>query len=457
MYEKIILISLDTLRNDCLGVAPLKRYESLYENTIKPNTSLLDKIASEGVYFSNCISAAPYTSASHGAIFSGQWPLNNGLYEIYNQPISAKLIFEYFKDFGYKTIMNVEFPFIIGDYLNLKKGVDQYFIDDTDSALEQMTEKSVSFFHFAGIHYPYGFHKYKFGKEDYVKKVEKLEHELGIKEKRFSDKLVEAYYDERDLDLLMRYKNIIRFLIDNKKYEQLFNLYLEGIDYFLNHRFDKFWNSLMSKIKDQNYLIVIFSDHGEEWSDDSEGHYNSLSAGVLNVPLIFLSNDLDSKKINEKIRTIDILPTILKLNGMPSGSNISGISLDELMKTGNLSVDLECFAQCWIAKEYDKLKKVRMRMMKQNIKHLSIEHFLYKEVVYSEGNRLLREYSANGILEKEYMEKDDNFKNKLNHTEDKKKMRDLLKEYNKGRLVCDFKKNNNQGIRAMLKNLGYNV
>src|SRR5438034_795203 len=60
----VILVSIDTLRADRLGVL----------GSARPRTPLLDGIATEGMVFGQAMSAAPWTLPSHASLFASRIP-----------------------------------------------------------------------------------------------------------------------------------------------------------------------------------------------------------------------------------------------------------------------------------------------------------------------------------------------------------------------------------------------
>jgi len=63
----VIMVTLDGLRQDRIKKLPI-----------------LSSIKNESIYFSNMITAAPYTLASMHATFSGTYPSRNGVNAYYN-------------------------------------------------------------------------------------------------------------------------------------------------------------------------------------------------------------------------------------------------------------------------------------------------------------------------------------------------------------------------------------
>lgn len=93
----ILLIIVDDLNSwiGCLGGHP------------DADTPHMDKLASEGVLFSQAYCPAPYCNASRMSMFTGQAPYNSGIY--LNQPYWSRehripTIFERFRSAGYSTI-----------------------------------------------------------------------------------------------------------------------------------------------------------------------------------------------------------------------------------------------------------------------------------------------------------------------------------------------------------------
>lgn len=367
-FNHIVLISLDNLRGDCIGKNKYKYLPKEIRFKYQDKKNYLDKLAEKGLHFTKCFTAAPYTTASHASILTGFYPKNHGLYEYYNSEIKKNTLFEYAKRSGWKTMLHTDFPIILNKALGFERGVDRYLIENEKEALKiinnNVHNKTLSLIHFGGIHYPYGFHKIKFGGENYRKKVENLEREEKINHSLPKDQLDETFRNEEDTNLLLRYKNIIESLYKKKDYRKLTLLYLEGIDYFITNRFKPFFEELLQILNNEKCLIVIFGDHGEEWSETSEGHYKSLSYGVLNVPLLFLGKKITPKVVYDNVRTIDIVPTLIKFidplnKEIFDGTAISFQNLRILKSEKRISI-----AQTWLGFGKDNLKKHISRTVK---------------------------------------------------------------------------------------------
>lgn len=471
MYKKIILISVDTLRSDCIPFNPDKTYPQEYDVKVELKNSMFNELCQKGCFFNNAISAAPYTSSSHAAYFTGLWPKNNGLYDQFNSKLKSKNIFEIFKAVGYETIFKTDFPFVLGKYLNLIKGVDNYYIEDEKEALKKMSEsdQSLSFFHFGQVHYPYGFHSLEFAGDDYRKKVKQLEekYKINTESMNLEDMAVETFRSKEDLEYLYRYKKIVASLYGDKKDDDLFNLYLEGINYFHKNKFDGFLKKILSMLEGENYLLVIFADHGEAWDDNTYGHHNSLDEGVIRVPIVFLANDIKSKIYKNRIRTVDLVPTLIELAELKTKSNykFDGKSLVSIIYDNKEEKDRSAFSAVWVNESNEVLKNVKNLERQDKFKNDRNISIKYSACYYENDFKYIENYKT--FLNRSSKIVDNNNSElynikKLNHfkmvksRELEKKLSKKIKEHNSIR----EKKEDilmNDKLRGYFNLQGYNV
>lgn len=454
--QHIILVSIDTLRADCINASPrAKEYLNKYQTKITLGTDSLDKILNSGLYFNNCFSAAPYTSASHAAYFTGMWSLHNGIYEFFNRRLIQPTIFQHAKGQGYITIFQTDFPVILGQSLGFTNGIDHYFIEDENTAFKTLVKNSrnntLSFFHFGGMHYPYGFHTLKFGGKDYINKVYSLEkkyHIFSKERQELDDVLTETFRDKKDTELLLRYKYIIfEKLYKQRMYNDLFDLYLEGVNYFLEHRFKKFVSGIKDFVDKNNAILFIFSDHGEEWDAYSEGHHNTLSDNVLRVPLIVYGKQIKPRIEERLIRTIDLAPTIIDLLPHRIRTNMDGFKLN--IFDSDRSVNKVKYA---ISQVYTSIatKKQIANYQNMSIKKTKavkpLNTYLSGEAIRTEDRKFVVYYHKNGSVSR---------KESQGNVVDLKR---ILVKYNtlrnkEGKTLSSIESK----IRNELKNLGYKV
>ena len=396
-YDHVILISLDTLRSDCLGANPYRLWQERFPKLKMPSTSVLDDLAGSGAFFPNTISGAPYTSASHATVFTGQYPLRHGLYEFYNGKIKSPTIFAYGRMAGRRSILKVDFPVILGKDLGFLRDIDRYLVEDDDGFIDAVLEakSSISCAHFGGIHVPYGFHNLRFGGVAYRNKVEALETMLPSGVPLHRDQLTETYRQGDDVELFLRYKRVIHWLYENGDYETLFGLYLEGIEHFLRARFAPFLDRLRARLDEarKTYLLVLFADHGHEFNELSFGNFNSLDEGVLRVPLIFAGHDVVPSLQTHRVRTADITPTVLDLIGLalPPEQVFDGKSLAATVRQGEpLLEDRPAVAQAYTAYG-DEFSEFQTRQLSGDNPG-PLRHVLIGEVAYSGQIRMVHRY-----------------------------------------------------------------
>ena len=335
-YDHVILVSLDTLRSDLVRANPYKAWPEKYGLEFSPRSEALEEVTRHGCFFLNAISAAPYTSASHASYFTGKWPLRHGVYELYNRGLQCPTIFTAAQRSGFRTISKVDFPLVLGSFLGFDRGVDSYIIEDDDKFLAELasTERSFSLVHFAGLHTPYGFHNLRYGGDDYRRTVAELESNLPQHAAAPADQLTATFLPEEDYQLLIRYNRVIEHYYGRGDFTTLFRLYLEGADYFFRHRFDPFFRRLMSVLEGKRYLVVVFGDHGEEYDERSQGHFNTVADGVLRVPVVFFGHDILPATYDRRIRTIDVAATVAQLVGLRLRWKMDGVSLADTVQSG---------------------------------------------------------------------------------------------------------------------------
>jgi len=394
LYDHVVLISLDTLRSDALGPALSKLWPHKYSVSHRPNTEPVDRLARDGAFFPDCISAAPYTSASHASYFTGRWPPRHGVFEFFNRKLAAPTLFSHARGVGFRTVFKTDFPLILGPFLGFDRGVDEYIIEDDEAFLKALRSPgpTVSFAHFGGIHVPYGFHNRHYGGADYEAKLATLEDGLPLLAGNPADRLVETYRDAEDLRLLLRYKRVVQHYYSKGDYNFLFSLYLEGISHFIRTRFAPFLERLLDQLSGRRFLLVLFGDHGEEYDELSYGHHNTLSEGVLRVPVVFFGGDVRPGTHARRIRSIDVGATIMEALGVNLGrASLDGASLLSTVRGGDPYPERTAFAQAYTS-DTQEFVRYQERLLNRGRKAGRLRHVLYQEAVYESDLKLTRRY-----------------------------------------------------------------
>jgi arylsulfatase A-like enzyme len=117
---------------------------------------------------------------------------------------------------------------------------------------------------------------------------------------------------------------------------------------YTDHHLNKLFEHLKSLGMWDDSLIVLLSDHGEEFQDHGSMHHiRTLYEEVLRVPLIFKLPGgrplFWRQRVGTRVSTVDVAPTVLDLAGIPIPKTFQGKSLRPLMKIP--TKDREIFAR----------------------------------------------------------------------------------------------------------------
>jgi len=84
---------------------------------------------------------------------------------------------------------------------------------------------------------------------------------------------------------------------------------------------------------ERDTVVVVLADHGEEFYEHGgQGHGHSVHDEVVRVPLVIRAPGIPGRRVNELVRQIDVLPTVLELVGLPRPAALPGRSLVPAMR-----------------------------------------------------------------------------------------------------------------------------
>lgn len=375
----VILISLDTLRADSLECY------GYFRNTA-PN---LCEFAKNNIIFKNSYSNAESTLPSHASIFTSLYPSSHGLTQVARFELNPRIITlaQFLKNNGYKTITvappeDLNLP-QENKPNNLGKGVDKFIINSADSeawadGLDSLLKNSQGekptflFLHTYGIHSPYinTLKEHVFAKDSFPKipstpsayeffdktlltyilkdlevRIEESETPESLaKNTELYKKLKEAgsleqarlLFEElpsyqKDGIYTERYFNSIDPQ-DPKQVAHLKALYDEGIYLVDQTIISHTLNFLKSNNLDKKTIVVITSDHGEEFQEHGNFlHGPPLYNHVTFVPLIISVPGVAKREIKAPVQGIDIYPSIAGLLGLKAPEWLQGTDLTGLI------------------------------------------------------------------------------------------------------------------------------
>ena len=311
----IILLSIDTLRADhlaCYG----------YGTDTSPS---IDGFARESVLFENAISPSPHTTPAHISLFTATTPAVHGRTnisaneEVY-EPLPAGIISaaEVLKAIGYITV-GLHGGGNVDGLCGLNRGFD-YYAPVPDESLNSRLANLIQTYRTSTNPFFIFLHHYACH-DPYTKgpKGLRLRFTKGWKDKATSivDKI-------EGLDLFAqkrrRFWRQFNFTSPADR-ERVTALYDGGVLYS-----DSLFGETLDVLKREGLyddaLIIVLSDHGEEFFEHSGRLHSRLFIETLHVPLLikFPHKKFGGRRIREEVRTFDLFPTVfdyLKIKPLP--------------------------------------------------------------------------------------------------------------------------------------------
>ncbi len=258
----IVLVSIDTLRADHL---PIYGYE-------RDTAPALTRLAADGVVVDQFISHAPWTLPSHASIFTGLMPHEHGATDWrYKIRDTVPVFTESLRQRSYRTGAFVNGVYV-SDKFGFDRGFDVFRFDETTRAAENVRDAAkwlfsdprpgFLFIHLFDTHHPY------------IPPSETYGH-FGPPTPKLMDKqmLFSEFLDWAKVD-------------PNYTSRATINRYDELILY-VDQMLGRFFLRMKELGRYDNALIVVLSDHGEEFFDHGYwGHSNFLYEEMVRVPLI---------------------------------------------------------------------------------------------------------------------------------------------------------------------------
>jgi arylsulfatase A-like enzyme/Flp pilus assembly protein TadD len=284
----LVVVTVDTLRADHLGCYGYTMIE----------TPALDRLAREGALFENAVAQTPLTPPSHASIFTGTYPTvhkvrNTGGFVLQS---SFKTLAEILQEEGWDTA-----AFIGASVLKKAFGLNQGFAVYDDRMPKASRKGEVG-------EYP---------ERRAAVVVDQALAWLGAQSGKPFFVWLHLY------DPHMPYNPPEPFL---QKYR---SRPYDGEIAYTDRELGRFLDAVGKKSPAQNTLTVVLSDHGE-----SLGEHGELTHGVfvydatLRIPLMMRGPGVPAGlRLEQQVRTTDVLPTVLALMGGQPPSPCQGVSV----------------------------------------------------------------------------------------------------------------------------------
>ncbi len=115
---------------------------------------------------------------------------------------------------------------------------------------------------------------------------------------------------------------------------------------FIDAQIGKVLNELKRLKLNNNTIVVLISDHGFALGQHGQWLKETLFENTAKVPLIIVKpNGLLNKNCNSPVQLIDIYPTLAELCNLNAPKNLSGLSLNSLLKNPSIKWDKPAYTQ----------------------------------------------------------------------------------------------------------------
>ncbi len=309
----IILISIDSLRADHLSSYGYSRETS----------PILDSLASSGVLYELCQSQAPWTLPSHASMFTGLSVIahgtkHDGAYDRMLDPALPSLPV-YLQTFGYKTASFVNVKFLTEPF-GFDVGFDHFWYNPDytingeltiNTAIDWLQQEIAleadstplplfMFIHLWDVHAPYD------APSPYCN-----------------------YYTNQSMESGSRWLVGDDGVVINVGALGVFLARYDGCISFADYQLGRLFAELRTLEIDDNTLIIVTSDHGEEFLEHGGVYHGAtLYQELLHVPLIIAGPGVPrGVRESKPCGVFDIFPTIAGLIEMPLPETILGVDL----------------------------------------------------------------------------------------------------------------------------------
>jgi arylsulfatase A-like enzyme len=316
----LVLVSIDTLRADHLGCYG-------YGRNTSPN---IDRMAGDGILFERAHATSYVTADSHMSIFTSLYPSVHGVRNASVENRRALRLHPYIKtlpeilrEAGYVTGAITGGGNAAADF-GFDRGMDSFqVVWEIDAAVEQATRfieqhqnaPFFLFFHTYHVHDPYlpGPRTPRFFEGSYKGKI-----------MVDGDKLRSLQKDGSFAEQRRAYWGLVN-RDDPDEIAYLVSLY-DGEIWEVDHHLGRLLGFFRLHVPDA--VIIVTSDHGEQFLEHGDVLHNDLYQELLHVPLIIAGRRLASGiRIRTPVSLIDLAPTALDLMGLPAIPQFQGRSL----------------------------------------------------------------------------------------------------------------------------------
>jgi len=310
----VLIITIDTLRADHLGSYGYQEAQ----------TPALDTLAARGVRFAHARTVAPLTLPAHASLMTGTFPAhhgvrdNGGFYLANDQTTLATML----RTRGYRTGGFVA-AFVLDRRWGIGEGFDRYF-DDFD--------------------------------------LDKYRVEIGLDAvQRPGSEVVSKAIEWLDEDTARPFLTWVHLYEPHAPYEPpdtirgrfpptMIGAY-DGEIATADLQVGRLLDHLARAGRLDRTLVVVLGDHGESLGEHGEEQHGFFIYDVdVRIPLILAGPRIPAAVVDDQVRIVDVMPTILEHAGIEIPKQIQGRSLLPLMRGAHLN--LPALSETWYPRHH---------------------------------------------------------------------------------------------------------
>ncbi len=337
--QGVILIWADTLRRDHLGIYGYARDTS----------PVLDGLARAGVLFRDCVSQGSWTKVSTPSLLTSLYPTSHTIKEFADRvPSAARTLAEVYRESGAATLSMSSILFT-GRFTNLHQGFET--VHEDRSLSDQNSSKTAReyvdrllpwldahrddpffvFLHVSDPHDPYK--PYAPYDTLFADGSRAEEHERQAKEARkfIRDPLLKLFG-------MPSFVELEDAKLDPRRYAAHDRDWYDGSIRAMDVEIGRLLERLRTLGLDARTLVAFIGDHGEEFLEHGRMFHGQSTYGELvGVPLILWGPSAlpRGRIVEQTVETIDVMPTLLAISGLPLPHQAQGRSLLPLLATGS--------------------------------------------------------------------------------------------------------------------------
>ena len=300
----VLVLTLDTTRADRLGAYGFAGAD----------TPHMDRLAREGALFEQAESVAPLTLPAHSSLFTGRFPFQHGVRDN-GAPLDPgeRTLAQALQAEGFRTAAFTA-AFVLDARWGLARGFE----------------------HYDGVVTP---------RQDDVQRREDV--------RRPADEVVDHALAWLDTPSKSRFFAWLHFYDAHAPYDPPDGAVTRAPGYqgainYVDSQIGRVLAFLDARHLRERTLVVLVGDHGESLGEHGERtHGLFVYEGVTRVPLIIRAPSLRmrGRRVTDPVRSVDVMPTVLDLLGLPVPASIAGTTLVARMTGAGRDPDLETYSE----------------------------------------------------------------------------------------------------------------